>query len=380
MAFKHGRSTKVYYGGHDVSAYLSSASMDVTVDTADTTTFGQDWHTALPGLVSAALDFEGKHDPADTSVGELLQTAYPLTVCPGGGAAIGDAARLAQVISTAYGESPAIDDVVGTSWGVIVDRSLAFGQVLKPLDLRGQNVALNGTFETDATGWVATSGGSIARSTVESRVGAASGRVTANAGSAFSGVVHPLVGTFHQGQTYQVSLWAKLISGDGDCQLVALSTGAGVLVTTGFTATGSWQQVTASFVTGSNLTDVSVSVSHIPASASVVAIDEVYAGLTAEGGAPKDDGASTSTGWTATCHMTYVSLVPWTVKLQDSADGTTFADVSGGSFGAVDAPTAVRLVSPSATSTLRRYVRWSASNASLGSYATFFVAYARSRA
>lgn len=45
-----------------------------------------------------------------------------------------------------------------------------------------------------------------------------------------------------------------------------------------------------------------------------------------------------------------------TVKLQDSADNSTFADITGGSFGVVTAPSYSRLQT-GVTATIRRYVR-----------------------
>jgi hypothetical protein len=98
-------------------------------------------------------------------------------------------------------------------------------------------------------------------------------------------------------------------------------------------------------------------------------------------GATKNDLAATSTGWLAHLHVTAVTGAPtsWTVKLQDSADGTTWADVAGGAFTATTIPAAQRLVS-AAGATLRQYVRYVATV--VGGTAptvTFGLAYARNR-
>src|SRR5262249_27690004 len=76
-------------------------------------------------------------------------------------------------------------------------------------------------------------------------------------------------------------------------------------------------------------------------------------------GATRNDAAATSAGWQAHLHVTAVTGAPtsWTVKLQDSADGTTWADVAGGGFTATNVPAAQRLVS-AAGATLRQYVRY----------------------
>ncbi len=99
-------------------------------------------------------------------------------------------------------------------------------------------------------------------------------------------------------------------------------------------------------------------------------------------GATRDDAAATATGWIAHLHITAVTGSPtsWTVKLQDSADGTTWADVTGGSFTATNVPAAQRLASAAATTALRRYVRY-VSTVVGGTAPTisFGLAYARNR-
>jgi len=131
MAFKHGSKAAVYYGGLDLSGYLTSASLALAVETADTTTFGNTWRTALPGLAQGTYDFEGKYDPGVTQLETDIaaQTEGVLTVCPGG-SAVGDLARLVPALSTAYGQSSVIDDAVGVSWGVTGAAALAFGTLI----------------------------------------------------------------------------------------------------------------------------------------------------------------------------------------------------------------------------------------------------------
>lgn len=98
-------------------------------------------------------------------------------------------------------------------------------------------------------------------------------------------------------------------------------------------------------------------------------------------GASKDDAAATSTGWIAHLHVTAVDAGSWVVKLQDSADNSAWADVSGASFAALTAAGKERLVSSSTTATLRRYVRYVATRTggSAGDGITFFLAYSRNR-
>lgn len=98
-------------------------------------------------------------------------------------------------------------------------------------------------------------------------------------------------------------------------------------------------------------------------------------------GAARNDLAASATGWMAHLHVFAVTGAPtsWTVKLQDSADGSAWADVSGGGFTATNVPASQRLLSATGA-TLRQYVRYIATV--VGGTAptiTFGLAYARNR-
>jgi hypothetical protein len=157
MAFKHGSKAAVYYGGVDVSAYLTSAALAIAVETADVTTFGSTWRSNLPGLAQGTYDFEGKYDPADTSVQTDIaaQTQGVLTVCPAG-SAVGDLCRLVPALSTAYGQSSVIDDAVAFSWGVTGAAALAFGKIIHNSEDTNTTTGtgIDGTAST-STGWTA---------------------------------------------------------------------------------------------------------------------------------------------------------------------------------------------------------------------------------
>ena len=108
-------------------------------------------------------------------------------------------------------------------------------------------------------------------------------------------------------------------------------------------------------------------------------------GMTADSGtttgASKNDAAATTAGWMAHLHVTAVTGAPtsWTVKLQDSADGSSWADVAGGGFTATTTPAAQRLAS-AAGATLRQYVRYVATVVGgTTPTITFGLAYARNR-
>ena len=96
-------------------------------------------------------------------------------------------------------------------------------------------------------------------------------------------------------------------------------------------------------------------------------------------GASKDDSAQSTTGWTANLHVTGVDGGSWVIKMQDSADNSSWADVTGGAFSSLSAAGSQRLVSASGTTTLRRYVRYIATRTggSAGQGVTFALGYSR---
>lgn len=87
--------------------------------------------------------------------------------------------------------------------------------------------------------------------------------------------------------------------------------------------------------------------------------EQLTAGLrtdaAATNGTSQDDGAATTSGAQAYLQVTAFAGTSVTVKIQDSADNSTFADVSGLAFTAVSAAPAAQRIA--ATGTLRRYVR-----------------------
>lgn len=95
-------------------------------------------------------------------------------------------------------------------------------------------------------------------------------------------------------------------------------------------------------------------------------------------GASYDGGAATTTGWTAHLHVSLVDGGSWVVKLEDSADNASWADVTSGAFTAATTATSQRLAS-AAGATLRRYVRYTATRTggSAGQGITFGLAIAR---
>jgi hypothetical protein len=85
---------------------------------------------------------------------------------------------------------------------------------------------------------------------------------------------------------------------------------------------------------------------------------------------------SYSFGWAAYLQVNALTGTSVTVKVQDSADGATWADLSGATFAAATGRAAQRLASASLTATVRRYLRVvSAGTYTNAIYAVNFVRY-----
>lgn len=157
--FKHGKAAVAMLGGVRVSDYLNALDLGLDADTADTTVYGSTWKSSVLGTASGKVNYGGLYDPASADFPTLLLSMVPgvLTYCPGGGAAIGDRARLVQVLSTAYAESSPVGGIVAISGSFEATGSIGFGDVLHPYgeDTNTTTGATKDDAAATATGWTA---------------------------------------------------------------------------------------------------------------------------------------------------------------------------------------------------------------------------------
>jgi hypothetical protein len=127
MAFKHGKSAAVWIGTNDLSAFLDQAEKSTDVDTAETTTFGQNWKRYLAGLIGTTLSVSGSYDgTASTGPAALLETAiangtaWTWKFFPGGSAS-GQRQHSFSAFVTNYSESSPVGDKVTFSAEILAD-------------------------------------------------------------------------------------------------------------------------------------------------------------------------------------------------------------------------------------------------------------------
>lgn len=158
MAAVHGKSARIYCNEFDVSGYLNAAGTSVTVETADKTTFGDEWKEYEPGQQAATFSAGGNHDADLTELDDILGTGgQVVTYCPGGASTIGDPARLVSLISTSLSTSAALGGVVAVAWDGTADTSVGIGYVLHPLgeDTNTTTGATRDDAAATTTGWMA---------------------------------------------------------------------------------------------------------------------------------------------------------------------------------------------------------------------------------
>ncbi len=154
-------ATRVYFNGLDLSGYLTDATMDAAVDTAETTTFGKSAKTYIPGIRDNTFSASGHYDPTATAFLEAALVAGSggvLTYCPGGATTIGDLSWMSSVISTTLTKSANISDVVAFDWEAQTSLAAAYGYVVHPLGT-DTNTTTGASYDqtgaASATGWTA---------------------------------------------------------------------------------------------------------------------------------------------------------------------------------------------------------------------------------
>lgn len=142
--FRHGKKTAVLLNGTDMSPFLNEATSTQEIETAETTTFGDQDKTYIVGLADGTISTSGLFDSSagasDAVLSGLIATEdNTFTVLPEGLTA-GTRSILANGQMTSYEISSPVADVVSISAEVQADGGLYSG------------VALNGLAVVSASG------------------------------------------------------------------------------------------------------------------------------------------------------------------------------------------------------------------------------------
>jgi len=123
MAFQHGKSGYFAIDDDapalkDISAFVSNVDFSRDIDTPETTVFGVDDRTYIPGLKGATISISGYFDSTDaTGIDEIMDDQFVKTVTSTfnyspEGTTTGDIVYHGECICTNYSLSSPVDGVV----------------------------------------------------------------------------------------------------------------------------------------------------------------------------------------------------------------------------------------------------------------------------
>lgn len=127
-SFRHGRNTVVLFGSLNASEYLNEASVSRSIETGETTAFGNDNKTYIVGLQDGTVSLSGMFDNStgglDSHVNAAIGQANDVfTILPAGSLSASPA-QLIQGQLTSYEISTAVGDVVTVSAEIQASGSL----------------------------------------------------------------------------------------------------------------------------------------------------------------------------------------------------------------------------------------------------------------
>jgi hypothetical protein len=118
--FRHGAKASVTVNAVDLSAFSDDAALDISVDTAESTTFGATFKTYIEGLASSKFTLKGNFDPTTTTgpaaaLTALIGTgAHNVVFSPAGTVSL-ELKRTVSAILTDYAESSPVGGKVSYS-------------------------------------------------------------------------------------------------------------------------------------------------------------------------------------------------------------------------------------------------------------------------
>ena len=125
MGFLHGKSSMVLFGGVNLSGFLNQMSTSNMVETAETTTFGNDAKTYIVGLKDGSMSLSGMFDGAllasDATLSAVIGNSANNVVTFAPSPVFGAVAFSAEAIETSYEVSSPVSDVVAANAEVQAD-------------------------------------------------------------------------------------------------------------------------------------------------------------------------------------------------------------------------------------------------------------------
>lgn len=136
MAFRHGKDTWVGVGPYDLTNWLNSASIPADVEVAETSHFGTQAKTYIPGVQDSKVTLGGLFDSDPLLLENKLQAiaddpaGMPVTIAQDGGAAVGRRAAGTRALRTQWQIETQISDVAKVGISLQGTGGVNFGWML----------------------------------------------------------------------------------------------------------------------------------------------------------------------------------------------------------------------------------------------------------
>lgn len=165
--FRHGKNTVVLIDQYDLSGYYKESTTSRSVETSDTTAFGNSAKTYISGLKDGTMNLSGMFDGSTGAVDEIMAAALggadnTVTVQLEGNV-VGTIAHMLATQETSYEVSSPVGDVVSVTSQLQADGGLESGRVLAPATVVTTATTTNGTAVDNAA---ATTNGGVAHAHV----------------------------------------------------------------------------------------------------------------------------------------------------------------------------------------------------------------------
>jgi hypothetical protein len=135
LVARHGRTAAFYLNSVALTSFLDTLELPFDVETADTTTFGNNWKASIPGLIGATISGSGSYDPTNTTgpssaILAVIAGGAAVTFAhfPGGSVS-GQRTNTGSCIVTNFTESSAVGDKVAFSFEAQVTGTVTSGTV-----------------------------------------------------------------------------------------------------------------------------------------------------------------------------------------------------------------------------------------------------------
>jgi hypothetical protein len=385
----------LYVGGYDLSGDVGSLSkISGHIATLDMTAINKLAFERVGGIRGGDIDFTAFHD---TAAGHEHAALSPLPTTD---------VSLMFLISTTLGDPAAnmvgkqlnYDPTRATSGALTFNVAtqsngygMEWGRTLTPGLLAAAN-SLAGdtsTFEGGISTWVASVNCSVAQSSAQAHGGTKSLALTSTASGTMSAAhvtatPNGLGGiAVTAGTVYTVSGWFRSAVSARTCDMQVSwynSAGTFISTTTGATivdSTSAWTQATSDHTApaAAAFAIVLTQVVSTGGASEVHYVDDIL--FVTSAGASTDDTSSSPFGLQAYLQVTAFTGTDVTVKLQDSADNSSFTNITDGAFAATTTAHTTQRIATSNAATIRRYVRAALTTSAGFTSVSFAVAYVR---